>query len=182
MSNATQNNPPVYDDKKQAQCDANRDPLSGRAGAHPVGTAIGAGAGGITVGVVAGAAIGVAAGPLGILAGAASGAVAGAVVGGLAGKAIAEEVNPTIEHGYWRQTFASRPYATAGSPYENYADAYRYGWESQARHQGKSFDQVESTLKQDWEKAKGESKLAWEIAKQAVRDSWERIAKSHSSH
>ncbi len=52
---------------------ANRDPITGAPGAHPLGTGIGAAAGGIA----AGAAIGAVAGPVGALAGAVVGAVAG---------------------------------------------------------------------------------------------------------
>lgn len=67
--------------------DANRDPITGAPGAHPLGTGAGAAAGGM-----AGAAAGtVAAGPVGTVIGAAIGAVAG----GLAGKGAAEAVNPT---------------------------------------------------------------------------------------
>ena len=75
---------------KQEARDANRDPLSGKPGSHPVGTAIGAAAGGVT----AGAAIGTVAGPVGTLVG---GAV-GAVVGGLAGKGIAELFDALLEY------------------------------------------------------------------------------------
>ena len=60
---------------------ANRDPLSGALGAHPVGTGVGAVAGGAG----AGAAIGTVAGPLGT----AVGMAAVAIVGGLAGKGVA---------------------------------------------------------------------------------------------
>ena len=66
--------------------DANRDPISGAPGAHPIGTGAGAAAGG-----AAGAAIGAAAGP----AGAVVGAAAGAIIGGLGGKGAAEKANPT---------------------------------------------------------------------------------------
>ena len=55
--------------------DANRDPLTGAPGSHPVGTATGAVAGG-----AAGAAVGSAAGPVGTVVGAAVGAVVGAGV------------------------------------------------------------------------------------------------------
>jgi uncharacterized protein (TIGR02271 family) len=68
---------------------ANRDPLTGEVGAHPVGTGVGAVAGG----VAAGAAAGSVAGPVGT----AVGAAAGAVAGGLAGKEVAEELDPTDE-------------------------------------------------------------------------------------
>ena len=66
--------------------DANPDPLSGAAGAHPVGTGIGAAGG-----AAAGASIGAVAGPIG----AAVGTVVGAVAGGLAGKGAAEAIKPT---------------------------------------------------------------------------------------
>src|SRR5260221_4354034 len=72
---------------------ANRDPLTGAPGAHPLGTGLGAVAGGAATG----AAIGTVAGPVGT----AAGIVAGAVVGGLAGKGVAEKVDPTVEDAYW---------------------------------------------------------------------------------
>ena len=160
------------DEVEQAKKDANRDPLSGRAGAHPVGTGIGAAAGG----AAAGAAIGTVAGPVGT----AIGAAAGAVVGGLAGKGIAESVDPTVEHGFWRENYVSRPYADRNVGYEEYAPAYQYGWESQARNPGKTFDESESTLRQDWEKMKGKSTLEWDRAKEAARDSWNRVSNRQS--
>jgi uncharacterized protein (TIGR02271 family) len=70
---------------------ANRDPITGEAGAHPVGTGVGAAAGGMA----AGAAAGTVAGPVGTVLGAAVGAVAG----GLAGKGVAEKVDPTLVKG-----------------------------------------------------------------------------------
>src|SRR5436309_15726480 len=93
--------------------DANRDPLSGEPGAHPVGTGVGAAGGG-----AAGAAIGaVVSGPLSP-AGAVVGAVVGAVAGGLAGKGAAEAVNPTAEDVYWRSAYATRPYYESVYNYE----------------------------------------------------------------
>ena len=50
--------------------DANRDPITGAPGAHPVGTGVGAAAGG----AAAGAAIGTVAGPIGTAIGMAAGA------------------------------------------------------------------------------------------------------------
>jgi hypothetical protein len=167
-------------EKEQAQTDANRDPLSGRAGAHPVGTGVGAATGGVAAGAATGAAIGTVAGPVGTAIGAAAGVVVGAVAGGLAGKGVAESVNPTVEHGYWRQNYSTRPYAQAGTSYDEYAPAYQYGWESQSKYSGKSFDQAESNLSRDWDKAKGNSKLEWNNAREAVRDSWNRVSSSRS--
>ncbi len=165
-------------DIERAEKDAHRDPLSGRAGAHPVGTGIGAATGGVAVGAATGAVVGSVAGPVGTAVGTAIGAAVGAVGGGLAGKAIAEKADPTVEHGYWRSKFSTRPYARPGVVYEEYAPAYQYGWESHVRHPGKSFEEVEGSLGRDWDKVKGKSKLEWEHAKQATRDAWNRM---HSS-
>jgi hypothetical protein len=147
---------------------ANRDPLTGAPGAHPVGTGIGAAAGGMA----AGAAAGTVAGPVGTVAGAAI----GAVVGGLAGKGIAEKIDPTLEEAYWREAYVSRPYIAEGSTFDDYGPAYGYGVESYVRYPGKTFDQVEADLARDWQRSKGKSTLAWENAKHAARDSWQRVS------
>ncbi len=66
---------------------ANRDPISGEPGSHPVGTGLGAG-GGATAGAVIGSVVG---GPVGGVIGAAIGGIAG----GAGGHEVAEGVNPT---------------------------------------------------------------------------------------
>jgi len=149
--------------------DANRDPISGEPGAHPVGTGVGAAGG-----AAAGAAIGAVAGPVG----AAVGLVAGAVAGGLAGKGVAEKIDPTVEDAYWRENYSKRSYADKNEPYDSYRNAYRTGYQGYARYQGKRFEDVESNLQSDYEKSKGTSKLSWEKAKQATRDAWHRVEKA----
>ena len=148
--------------------DENRDPISGKPGAHPVGTGIGAAAGGMA----AGAAAGSVAGPVGTVAGAAVGAVAG----GLAGKAIAERIDPTMEEAYWRENYTSKPYIRSGATFDDYGPAYMYGVENYGRFHGATFDEVESDLARDWQRAKGKSSLAWEDARHATRDSWQRLS------
>jgi hypothetical protein len=146
---------------------ANRDPITGAPGAHPVGTGVGAAAGG-----AAGAAIGALGGPVGAVAGAAIGAVAG----GLGGKAAAEAVDPTVEEEYWRENYTSRPYADDSLDFtRDYAPAYRYGWESVSTYEGKSFDDVEPTLRRNWDRSRSGSSLTWEKAKDATKDAWERV-------
>jgi hypothetical protein len=146
--------------------DANRDPITGTPGAHPVGVGLGAAGGG----AAAGAAIGAVAGPVG----AAAGAVAGAVAGGLAGKAVAEHVNPTVEDAFWRSNYTKRPYVNQGETYDTYQPAYRYGWEGRSKHVGKRFDEVERDLERDWQSNRGNCPLEWQSARPAVRDAWER--------
>jgi hypothetical protein len=114
-----------------------------------------------------------------MLVGTVAGALVGGIGGGLAGKAIAEHVNPTQEHGFWRENYASRGYAAPGASYDEYGPAYQFGWETQARNPGQTFEQAEPSLRSDWEKAKGASNLRWEDAKEAVHDAWERVAKRH---
>ena len=149
--------------------DANRDPISGAPGSHPVGTGLGAGAGGIA-GAAAGTAIG---GPVG----GAIGAGIGAIAGGLAGKAGGEAVNPTVEDAYWRENYPQRPYYDPDVAYDEYAPAYRYGWETYDRYsrERKSWDDVESDLERGWDRARGRSRLAWDRAKDATQDAWHRL-------
>ena len=146
---------------------ANRDPLTGTPGAHPVGTGVGAVAGGIATG----AAVGTVAGPVGT----AIGAAVGAVVGGLAGKGVAESIDPTREDAYWRDNHAKRPYAS-GLSYDELGPAYAYGASSYSAHAGRKFDEVESDLARDWNGARGKSSLTWERAKHATRDAWNRLS------
>ena len=145
---------------------ANRDPITGAPGSHPVGTGVGAAGGAAT-----GAAIGAAGGPAGMLAGAA----VGALVGGLAGKGVAEMIDPTVEEAYWRDNFDSRPYA-AGSTFDDYAPAYRYGWETYPQFAGVPFEEVEPQLRSQWDYRRGDSDLDWDRARLAAKDSWQRLS------
>jgi len=155
------------DDVTKTTPDANRDPITGEPGSHPVGAGLGAAA----AGAAAGAAGGAVAGPVGM----AVGAVIGGVAGGLAGKGIAESIDPTTEDSYWRENHASRPYANANQSYDDYGPAYRYGWESRTKHAGKNYNEVESDLERGWDTAKAKSSLTWEHAKHATRDAWDRV-------
>lgn len=148
---------------------ANRDPLTGAPGAHPVGTGVGA-----LGGVAAGAAAGSVAGPVGTVVGAAVGAVAG----GLAGKAVAESVDPTREDAYWRDNYSSRPYVDRDATYDDYGPAYGYGVNAYSRYPGRRFDDVESDLERGWGDVRGSSRLTWERAKNATRDAWNRVSDS----
>jgi hypothetical protein len=114
---------------------------------------------------------------VGTAVGGAVGAVVGAVAGGLAGKAVAEAVNPTEEDAYWRENFSSRPYV-AGTDYtyeEDFGPAYRHGYTARTQYPGQRYEDVESNLERDWDRAKGKSRLSWEKAKMATRDAWDRV-------
>jgi len=145
----------------------NRDPLTGEPGSHPVG--VGAGT---TAGVLTGAAIGSLGGPIGTAIGAIVGGIAGAGVG----KGVAESVNPTNELEYWKSTYPSRPYATAGT-FDDYEPAYRAVIDREpASLVATRFEDAEAGYRQTYERNRGTSKLDWSVAKQASRDAWERLA------
>jgi hypothetical protein len=147
--------------------DANRDPITGTPGAHPVGVGLGAVAGGAATG----AAVGSVAGPVGT----AIGAAAGAIAGGLAGKGIAEAINPTAEEGYWRDNYATRPYYERGRAYDDYLPAYRTGWEGRAQYGERTFEEVESDLAAQYDKAREPTSVDWATGRHAARDAWDRV-------
>lgn len=150
--------------------DANRDPISGTPGSHPVGT----GAGALAGGAAAGAAVGTVAGPVGTVIGAAAGAVAG----GLAGKGVAEAIDPTREDAYWRDNYSDRPYVEQGSSYDDYGPAYAFGVEEASRQPGRAFEAAEPELSRQWTNHQGASTLRWDRARDATRDAWIRVGGS----
>ncbi len=145
----------------------NLDPISGEVGAHPVGTGLGAAA--------AGAAVGAAAGMVGGPIGTAAGVIVGAIAGGLGGKAIAESIDPTVEDAYWAENHRHRPYYDSQLDYSHYQPAYRQGWEAASLTSDKTWDEIESEMKDRWTSRQSYSTLDWENARQASRDAWQRI-------
>ena len=149
--------------EKKVNLAANADPMRGEPGAHPVGVGVSA------------ASDGAAGGAVSEPAGTALGAVVGAVTRGLAGKTIVETLDPTVEDAYWSEQYSSRSYYDKSIPYSEYRPAYRYGWESRAKHAKCAFEAIEAELKRNWESARAQSKLNWEKAIAATRDAWDRI-------
>ena len=146
---------------------ANRDPISGAPGAHPVGTGVGAALGGAAAGAAAGTVVG----PVGTIVGAA----VGAVIGGLAGKGVAEAVDPTREDAFWRDNYSGRPYVERGSSYDDYGPAYGFGVNAFSRYPGRTFDAVEPEMSRQWSAGSGSSTLRWDSARPAARDAWNRV-------
>jgi hypothetical protein len=155
--------------KEHKSPQVNPDPITGEPGSHPVGTGVGAAGGG-----AAGAAVGAVGGPVG----AAVGGIIGAVAGGLAGKAAAEAVDPTVEDAYWRENYKKEPYHNPSLSYDDYAPAYRLGYEAYGDRRGRRFEDVEPELENRWSTAKGRSSLEWQRAKSAVRAGWHRVERA----
>ena len=133
--------------------------------AHPIGTGVGAAGGAVT-----GAAAGSIGGPIGT----AVGAVVGAVVGGLAGNGAAEAVNPATEDAYWRDAHAREPYYTDAYDYDDYAPAYRSGYQN-VIDGGRDWNEARTDLERRWDTDhRASSRLNWKDAEPAAKAAWER--------
>jgi hypothetical protein len=143
--------------------DANRDPITGAPGSHPVGTGVGAAGGG-----AAGAAIGAIGGPVGAL----IGGTIGAIAGGAAGHAVGERMDPTYDDG----TFREHHRTTYGNEdtYESYQPAYQYGWTARRRTLGTDWDELDSRMEQEWSSLDNPGGMSWEEARPAARSAWDR--------
>ncbi len=146
--------------------DLNRDPITGAPGSHPVGTGLGSAGG-----AAAGAAIGAPAGPVGAMVG----GVIGAIAGGAAGHGIAEQIDPTAESAYWEENYRNEPYYEEGYSYADYEPAYRMGYTRYPSFQGRTYEDAEQELAEEWEQSRGESRLDWDRARPAARAGWQRI-------
>ena len=71
-------------------------------------------------------------------------------------------------------------YGTLGGSYDDYAPAYRYGSTlgADSRYQGRSWDEIESNARGDWQTRYPDS--SWENFKAAVRHGWERVTGQRS--
>jgi hypothetical protein len=77
---------------------------------------------------------------------------------------------------YWRENYRTQPYYAPHFSYQDYQPAYRTGYEGYVEYMetGKSFSEVEPELRRNYENDYATSGLAWERARHAVRDAWNR--------
>ena len=100
-------------------------------------------------------------------------ATAAAVAGGLGGKAMAELFDPTAEEAYWREAHSKQPYAATGKSFEDYAAAYRSGYEAvDPNAETQVFETVKPHIRQRYEQTR--ASLAWTDAEAAAQAAWER--------
>ncbi len=82
-----------------------------------------------------------------------------------------------FEAGYWRTRHESRAAVVNGYVYNDYAPAYRFGWEHAAqRAAGETFADAEPRLAQAWGRVKGITDLDWSVAADAAREAWDQAA------
>jgi uncharacterized protein (TIGR02271 family) len=75
----------------------------------------------------------------------------------------------------FRRDFQTRYGSTQGARYESYAPAYQYGYRmaSDERYRGRRWDEIEPTLRADYERNYPGGK--WEQMKDSVRYGWDRL-------
>lgn len=83
----------------------------------------------------------------------------------------------TMEDEYWHGNYANRPYIGSNRDYSYWQPAYRYGYESAHRYQGRNWNDVENDLRSGWDTYphRGSVRGTWEEIKAAVRDGWDRL-------
>lgn len=148
----------------------NNDPIGKQASptVHPIGASVG-----VVSGAVAGATLGAAGGLVGI----AMGATVGAVAGGLIGNGAAD-IGSSFVDAYWRDRYPSEAYYTKLRTYEDYAPAFKVGFEGRARHPGETFEQVEPELERTYHRERGATKVAWAEARHPARTGWDQAGRS----
>jgi hypothetical protein len=102
------------------------------------------------------------------------GTIVGGVAGAYAGKALAENIDPTVEEEYWRNEYPQRPYYSENRSYDDFAPAYRAGWEAYDPQATSTWQEREALARQRWEGEGGAPTMTWEEARLASQDAYER--------
>lgn len=80
------------------------------------------------------------------------------------------------EDAYWHRTYWQERYYRVELEYEDYAPAYCVGYVGCAQYGGE-FGDAERCLSANWERIKGDSRLALDDALPAMLAAWQRIAR-----
>ena len=76
-----------------------------------------------------------------------------------------------------RGSYLSEPYYASGRTYDDYAPAYRLGYNGWSKSGG-AYGQSEAQLSREWDSVKGQSRLTWNEAKSATRAAWDRVERA----
>lgn len=87
---------------------------------------------------------------------------------------VARRRSARVEDLYWSQNYWKEPYFRADYDYEDYAPAYCVGYTGYAQYGG-SLEDAEKSLRANFIRIKGDSRLDWEQAREAVLAAWRRV-------
>jgi hypothetical protein len=85
-------------------------------------------------------------------------------------------VNPSLEDAHWRAAWSEEPYARTDFLYEDYEPAYRLGYLGAAKRDGRTFEEAEPQLREQYERVRGGSPLQWHAARVPAKAAWDRVA------
>ena len=77
----------------------------------------------------------------------------------------------TKEEAYWRENHPKQSYS-GKTPYDDYAAAYRTGYEGFHRYLGNPYQEIEDDLALDYQRTQPGAALPWDHARHAVRAAW----------
>ena len=83
-------------------------------------------------------------------------------------------VDPKREDSYWERAFRRERYYRPQFDFEDYAPAYCVGYVGYAQYGGDYAD-AENSLRANWERIKGDSRLSLSEALAAMRAAWDRM-------
>ena len=79
-----------------------------------------------------------------------------------------------VEDLFWSGNYWKESYFRPDYDYEDYAPAYCVGYSGRAQYGGR-FDEAETSLCANFVRIKGDSRLPWNEAREAIRAAWQRI-------
>jgi hypothetical protein len=85
------------------------------------------------------------------------------------------EIDTAREDAYWQSAFRRERYYSPQLDYEDYAPAYCVGYTGFAQYGGR-FEDAEKSLAANWVRIKGDSRLPYEQAREAIRAAWDHAA------
>ena len=85
-------------------------------------------------------------------------------------------LDAAAEDAYWRDAYRRERHYDPAYQYDDYAPAYRTGYEGVARYAGQSFEVAEPRLRDDYTRLRGASPLEWEHARHSARSAWDRLS------
>ena len=85
------------------------------------------------------------------------------------------EIDAAHHDAYWQHAHRRERYYSPQLDYEDYAPAYCVGYIGYAQYGG-SFEDAEKSLVANWVRIKGDSRLPYELAREAIRAAWDRAA------
>lgn len=88
----------------------------------------------------------------------------------------------TTDRGFWREHYASRPYAKADRRFEDFEPGYRYAYEMEPRHHGRTWTDAENDLRTGYDAWEGRENSTWDNVKDAVKDAWDKLTGRDHDH